>query len=142
QLAFGGRALPNLADNIKCGNSLIAPDYFTGRMFPDPEEMKRINPFEWKLGFPDAMSEGGFDSVIGNPPYGAYLYGQDKDYLAAQYPNQTYQLDTYLLFLEKAVRDLLKDGGDYGMIIPNPWLTNLLQDSMRRFVTEATRVRE
>jgi hypothetical protein len=142
QLAFGGRALPNLAENIKCGNSLIGPDYFTGRMFPDPEELKRVNPFEWEQGFPNAMKAGGFDSVIGNPPYGAYLYAQDKDFLAARYPNQTYQLDSYLLFLEKAVRDLLKDGGHYGMIIPNPWLTNLRQDSMRRFVTEETRVRE
>lgn len=69
QLAFGDRALPNLADNIKCGNSLIGPDYFTGKMFHDPEELKRVNPFDWKRGFPDAMKAGGFDCIIGNPPY-------------------------------------------------------------------------
>ena len=44
QLAFGDRALPNLADNIKCGNSLIGPDYFTSKLIVDPEELKRINP--------------------------------------------------------------------------------------------------
>jgi type I restriction-modification system DNA methylase subunit len=142
QLAFGDRALPNLADNIKCGNSLIGPDYFTGKLFADPEEMKRVNAFDWNLGFPDAMKAGGFDAVIGNPPYGAYLYEKDKDYLIVHYPNQTYQLDSYLLFLERSVRDILKQGAEYGMIIPNPWLTNLLQHSMRRFVTETTRVRE
>ena len=43
QLPFGDRALPNLADNIKCGNSLIGPDYFTGKLIADPEEMKRVN---------------------------------------------------------------------------------------------------
>ncbi|HVB56239.1 MAG TPA: TaqI-like C-terminal specificity domain-containing protein [Candidatus Acidoferrales bacterium] len=142
QLAFGDRALPNLAENIKCGNSLIGSDYFTRKLFADSEEMKRVNAFDWNQGFPDAMKAGGFDAVIGNPPYGAYLYENDKDYLAGHYPNQTYQLDSYLLFLEKAVRDVLKEGAFYGMIIPNPWLTNLLQDSMRRFVTETTRVRE
>ena len=68
---FEDRALPNLADNIKCGNSLIGPDYFTGKLIPDPEEMKRVNPFDWKQGFPDAMKAGGFDCIIGNPPYGA-----------------------------------------------------------------------
>ncbi|MGC1619969.1 MAG: TaqI-like C-terminal specificity domain-containing protein [Candidatus Acidiferrum sp.] len=142
QLAFGDRALPNLAENIKCGNSLIGSDYFTRKLFADPEEMKRVNAFDWNQGFPDAMKAGGFDAVIGNPPYGAYLYENDKDYLAGHYPNQTYQLDSYLLFLEKAIRDVLKEGAFYGMIIPNPWLTNLLQDSIRRFVTETTRVRE
>ena len=68
-LPFSDRALPNLADNIKCGNSLIGPDYFTGKLIVDPEEMKSVNPFDWKQRFPDAMNAGGFDSIIGNPPY-------------------------------------------------------------------------
>ena len=66
---FYGRALPNLADNVKCGNSLIGPDYFTGKLFTDAEEMRRVNPFDWSRGFPEAMRDGGFDCVIGNPPY-------------------------------------------------------------------------
>ncbi len=53
QRLFRDRALPNLADNIKCGNSLIGPDYFTGKLIPDPEEMKRVNPFGWKQDFPE-----------------------------------------------------------------------------------------
>ena len=69
QRLFHDRALPNLADNIKCGNSLIGPDYFTGKLNLDPDEMKRVNPFDWKQGFPDAMKAGGFDCIIGNPPY-------------------------------------------------------------------------
>src|ERR1019366_3195017 len=46
QLPFGDRALPNLADNIKCGNSLIGQDYFMGKLITDPEERKRVNPFD------------------------------------------------------------------------------------------------
>ena len=52
QLAFRDRALPNLADNIKCGNSLIGPDYFTGKLISDPDEMKRVNPFDWESASP------------------------------------------------------------------------------------------
>ena len=63
------RALPDLADNVKCGNSLLSPDDFTGKSNLDREEIQRINPFDWKQGFPDAMNAGGFDCVIGNPPY-------------------------------------------------------------------------
>jgi len=134
------RALPNLDQNIKCGNSLIGPDYFTGDLIPDRDEMKRVNPFDWNQEFKEIMKDGGFDCVIGNPPYGADFDETEKIYLQEKYKNQSYQLDSYLLFLEKAVSSLLHVNGMYGMIIPNPWLTNLLQRSIRVFVVENTRV--
>ncbi|HUW31006.1 MAG TPA: N-6 DNA methylase, partial [Planctomycetota bacterium] len=68
-LPFSDRALPNLADNVRCGNSLIGPDYFAGRLINHADDMTRVNPFDWKQAFPDAMKDGGFDCVIGNPPY-------------------------------------------------------------------------
>ena len=83
QRLFHDRALPNLADNIKCGNSLIGPDYFTGKLISDPDEMKRVNPFDWKRGFPDAVNAGGFDCVIGNPPWSmaGYYIGSEIEYM-------------------------------------------------------------
>ncbi len=70
QLSFvHERALPDLGQNIKCGNSLIGPDYFAGQLMPDEDEMRRVNPFDWKTEFPEIMKAGGFDAVIGNPPY-------------------------------------------------------------------------
>ena len=139
---FHERALPDLGSNIKCGNSLIAPDFYEQQemLFLDEEERYRVNVFDWPAEFHEIMEAGGFDAVIGNPPYGAYLYKEDKEYLKTKYPLQTYQLDSYLLFLEKAVRDLLRNGGFYGMIIPNPWLTNLLQTSVRSFVVQKSRI--
>lgn len=133
---FQERALPDLGNNIKCGNSLIGPDFYDqGQLaFFDEEERYRINVFDWVTEFPAIMKSGGFDAVIGNPPYGAYLHEASKPYLNSKYSYQTYQLDTYLIFLEKALLDLLAAKGLYGMIIPNPWLTNLLQKSIRRFV--------
>ncbi|MBV6395677.1 MAG: hypothetical protein HFACDABA_01256 [Anaerolineales bacterium] len=143
QLGLGmERVLPDLGNNIKCGNSLIGFDYFEGQLSPDEEERARVNPFDWKNEFKDVFAKGGFDAVIGNPPYGAYLYENDKNYIVSNYVCQNYQLDTYLLFLERAIKNLLRENGCFGMIIPNPWITNLLQTSTRKFVVESTRVSE
>ena len=73
---FQERALPNLDNNIKCGNSLIGPDYFTGQLMPDADELRRVNPFDWEREFPEAMKAGGFDCVVGNPPYGTHSTAQ------------------------------------------------------------------
>ncbi|NLG04203.1 MAG: hypothetical protein GX567_10295, partial [Clostridia bacterium] len=62
------RVLPDLGQNIRCGNSLIGWDYFGGQIFPDEEEIQRVNPFDWQRAFPHIFAEGGFDAVIGNPP--------------------------------------------------------------------------
>jgi hypothetical protein len=141
---FHERALPDLSSNIQCGNSLIGPDFYDGqqlRMF-DEEERYRINVFDWNAAFPWLREAVGFDVVIGNPPYGAYLHEMDKAYLLSKYPHQTYQLDSYQLFLERSIQSLLRQGGLYGMIIPNPWLTNLLQKKIRKLVMGNTRVNE
>lgn len=68
---FRERALPDLSNNIKCGNSLIGPDFYDQMemQFLDDEEKLRINVFDWKTEFKEIMDGGGFDVVIGNPPY-------------------------------------------------------------------------
>ncbi|MGO8731482.1 MAG: Eco57I restriction-modification methylase domain-containing protein [Terriglobia bacterium] len=119
QLAFGDRALPNLADNIRWGNSLIGPDYFTGKLTAEPEEMKDINPFDWKQGFPAAMKAGGFDCVIGNPPYiRMETFTGIKQYLRQHYTAHEERADFYTYFIEKGVR-LLSKSGLVGMIVSN-----------------------
>jgi len=70
---FHQRALPDLDDNIKCGNSLIGYDFFDTKLELDKEEQKtlekKLNPFDWKTTFKKIFNQGGFDAVIGNPPY-------------------------------------------------------------------------
>jgi type I restriction-modification system DNA methylase subunit len=138
--------LPNLEDNIKCGNSLIGPEYYDlgqqGSLF-DEEEMRRVNVFDWgdeKKGFGEIMKRGGFDVVIGNPPYGAAFDEQVKNYINLKCVHQDYQLDSYLVFMEQSFNRLTKDGY-YGMIIPNTWLTNLLFKNIRIFVFSEKSVR-
>ena len=63
------RILPDLGRNIQCGNSLIGRDYFEGQLIVDQEEERRVNAFDWKSRFSEVFAQGGFDVVVGNPPY-------------------------------------------------------------------------
>lgn len=139
---FHERALPDLGNNIKCGNSLVDSDFYDQGELPDlnDDDHFRINAFDWKDEFSSIFQAGGFDAVIGNPPYGATLYPLEKSYLQAKYQHQSYQLDSYLLFIELSIAKLLKKDGQWGMIIPNPWLSNLKQGKLRRLVMGSTRV--
>ncbi len=115
------RALPDLVRNIQCGNSLIGPDYWQDRLMLDEEEMRRVNPLDWQAAFPEAMAAGGFDAVIGNPPYGANLSPDEVNYLQRHLADSK-ALDTYELFLLRGSK-LLKKMGGLSMIIPASWLT-------------------
>ncbi|MCK5507155.1 MAG: N-6 DNA methylase, partial [Desulfobacterales bacterium] len=84
---------------------------------------------KWMFGLKD-----GFDIVIGNPPYGVKFSSEEKKLYNALFEHQNYQLDSYLLFLEKGVC-LVREGGSITFIIPNPWLTNLKLRKIRRFVS-------
>jgi hypothetical protein len=116
------RVLPDLDDNIKCGNSLIASDYYAQPGLPamDTEDHLRINVFDWdgKDGFPEIMKSGGFDAVIGNPPYGIPFSRLELDYLVDKNPNTKKFPDSYCLFMEHVMK-LLGANGLLGFIVPN-----------------------
>ena len=137
------RALPDLDHNIKCGNSLIGPDYFAGRLMPDPEEARRVNPFDWQAEFQQAMAAGGFDAVIGNPPY-VLLQDDFRDdaqgrYFRRVFKAASYKLDTYHLFIERAI-DLTKDGCLVSLITPANFLTNNYLRDLRRVMLGTTAI--
>ena len=132
--------LPNLEDNIKCGNSLIGPDFYDSgqqETLFDEAEMRRVNVFDWdddRKGFGEIMGHGGFDCVIGNPPYGALFGKSDKAYLLKQYKNCPSSLDSYLLFYERCLGHLLKTDGCLGFITPNTWELIFSAAQFRTFV--------
>ncbi len=130
---FHDRALPNLSDNIKCGNSLIGPDYFLGALIPDAEEMKRVNPFDWQRSFPKAFGAGGFDCVIGNPPYGMILSESFRSYLDQKCPVFAAIPDAYVAFFECA-HHILRQRGRFGYVIPSAWLGGPGYAMFRKFV--------
>jgi predicted type IV restriction endonuclease len=124
QVSFWGeRALPDLGDNVKCGNSLIGPDYYEGRQMGlfDDEERRRVNAFDWQAEFPRAMAAGGFDAVIGNPPWGGDI-DNDLNYLHNKYPATTQEhTDSFKLFIEAGLA-LARSNGLVSMIVPNTLL--------------------
>jgi len=87
---FHERALPDLGCNVKCGNSLIGTDYGLGTQmsFLSTEKKNQINLFDWDSGFPGIMNSGGFDAVIGNPPWGGDIDGITA-YITQKYPSST-----------------------------------------------------
>ena len=90
--------------------------------------------FDFEIYFSEVFHrKNGFDVLIANPPYGAKFSSQEKQTFLRVFRHQDYQLDSYLLFLERAF-DLLRKAGVLAFIIPNPWLTNLTLKKIRRFV--------
>ena len=133
---FRERALPDLSNNIKCGNSLIGPDFYNqGEMnFLDDEEKMRINVFDWKTEFKDIMSAGGFDVVIGNPPYVRQeVIGEFKTYFEKYYKVYHGIADLYSYFIERAVT-LLKDGGYFSYIVANKWMRANYGEPLRKWM--------
>ncbi len=124
---FHQRALPSLENNVKCGNSLIGPDFYDKQQmaFFDEDALYRINVFDWKAAFP-AVFKGdapGFDAVIGNPPYLSYsgrqaveLSHPERDYLFSTYENSGWPT-AHSFFLEKGVQSL--SARYVSMIVPD-----------------------
>ncbi len=99
---FHERVLPNLGNNIQCGNSLIGPDFFDSQLELFPEQIKKVNAFDWQQGFPKVFENGGFSAVIGNPPYVRQeLLGDQKAYFKTRYKVFHGMADLYVYFLRK-----------------------------------------
>ncbi len=144
---FRERALPDLSNNIKCGNSLIGPDFYDQMEmnFLDDEEKYRINVFDWNNEFKEIMDNGGFDVVIGNPPWIFTKYvdwGEPtKNYIQSTYLNirntlgaslarQSGKINLFAIFLLQAM-NLLKERGIFSNIIPNTILRTTVYDVIR-----------
>ncbi len=120
--------LAALDENIKCGNSLI-----------DDPAIAGDRAFDWFVNFPNVFpgpgnESAGFDVVIGNPPYvfaREKINEAEKNYYTQNYSTAQYQLNTYILFIERSL-ELLENLGYMGLIVPNAWL----------MVSSATRLRE
>ena len=99
------KTLATLENNIKCGNSLI----------DDPEIAGEL-AFDWEKEFPEVFENGGFDIVIGNPPYGAKLEKEIQEYLNKKYIRGA--SETVISFLKLSHDKLMKNNSYLGFIIP------------------------
>jgi type I restriction-modification system DNA methylase subunit len=142
---FHERALPDLANNIKCGNSLIGPDFYQQQslnLFNDDERLL-INAFDWNTEFSEIMNSGGFDAVIGNPPYvliqDEFRDDRQLDYFRLRFVTASYKVDTYHLFIERVI-ELTKRGGLCSLITPANYLTNNYLSRLRGFMLKSSNI--
>ena len=141
QLTLGfDRVLPDLGNNIRCGNSLIGWDYFASQLLPDEEEIIRVNPFDWQRSFPEVFAQGGFDAVIGNPPYIRIQSirewaPRDVDHYKRIYKSaQKGNFDIYVIFIEQAL-SLLDQEGRLGFILPHKFFQAEFASPIREIIS-------
>jgi hypothetical protein len=142
-LAIHDRVLPDLGENIKCGNSLIGSDFYAQPGLPemDADAHLRINVFDWdgKDGFRDIMKAGGFDAVIGNPPYVQLSMEEFKHEAVNAYLKEAFSFsggraNLFAFFFEQS-RKLASPSGKISFIVPNTILTQEGYEELRgRFV--------
>ena len=141
---FKERALPDLGDNIKCGNSLIGPNFYDDQPMAlfDEEERIRINVFDWEQEFPEVMAAGGFDAIIGNPPWlmAGYYVTNGLEYLREHFDSAQGKFDMYYLFIEQGC-NLLRDDGFFGMIVPNKFFHTKAASHLRTLIGQPKWVR-
>lgn len=120
--------LPELRTNIKVGNSLI-----------DDGSVAGDKAFGWEEKFKNITESGGFDVIVGNPPYGITFSDSDKKYIKEKYISASGNYDSYHYFIEKSIK-LLKDGGFLGFITPDTWLTNVYTEKLRNLILESCKI--
>ncbi len=139
-----GRILPDLDANIRCGNSLIDVDF---PLPMDLTEEKRLhyNPFNWKAEFSAIMSAGGFDAIVGNPPYLNIdsVWGRRDlrlGYIKSHYSEiHTDKTDLLFYFLARAVQ-ICK--GEIGFIVSRSFLEADKAQKLRGWLAKNVKVRE
>lgn len=105
------------------------------------EEMFRINVFDWKTEFPEIMKDGGFDAVIGNPPYGAIFTDEMSSYLKDKNSTFVWRGESYLIFVERAFQ-LLRESGLFGFITPDTFLNLRFTQALRTYLLKNSSLKE
>lgn len=138
-----GHLLPNLQRNVLSGNSLIGDDFDSALIGQELDSV--FNPFNWNTSFPEVFEHGGFDAVVGNPPYLNIdsVWGQ-KDrrlsYIKSHYPHiHTDKTDLLFYFLEKG-SSICR--GELGFIVSRSFLEADKAEKLRGYLSENMRVRE
>ena len=139
------RALPDLGENIKHGNSIVGDDIYQEVELDllGENAQHRLNPFDWKTEFPKAMKSGGFQAIIGNPPYiPIEMMGEhERRYYVARHPQLERKYDTSVVFTLAMLR-VLHPRGLLGFISSVAWQTGENFSRVRELLFREYGVRE
>ncbi len=133
KLAEKKHRLPTLRNNLKIGNSLVNDEGLSKKAF------------NWEREFQEIIEDGGFDVVIGNPPYINAIQltktvGEKvKSYWKEQYYSAKGTYDIYVLFFEQALK-LCKKGGFVSFITPNKYLSSPYGVALREYIAKNYRL--
>ena len=143
--------LPPLEGNIKCGNSLVGSDFYARTIFDlTDDECAKVNWFDWEKEFADILKAGGFDVIVGNPPwvslsgkFGNDIYSQSEiDYLQNTFTMaNTSMPNLYEYFLYKGF-NLLRNTGFFGYIIPDRLASNAQFLNLRKELLSKTCIKK
>lgn len=125
-----------LTETVRCGNTLIAPDYFSHKpVFPfNAEERRRVNAFDWQTAFPLVMADGGFDAVIGAPPpYRPFAVKAREEYFQTHYDSYAASAGLYGYFIERGL-SLVRPGGTVAFLVPGTFLRSEPARPLRRLL--------
>jgi len=134
--------LPALQDNIKNFNSLIASDFSMMS-----EDLVRVRAADWSMQFASIMQAGGFDAVIGNPPYIRIQTMQESDADSVEYLNRSYaaakkgNYDIYVCFVERAL-SLVNPNGTLGFILPHKFFNAQYGEGLREMISKGKHLRQ
>ena len=126
------KTLASLENNIKCGNSLIDDPKIAGDL-----------AFNWENEFPEVFANGGFDIVIGNPPYvsAEYISEIEKNFYEKNYFSASGRQNLYIIFYEKSI-NLLRKNGNLGFVTPYTILKNMYYKDIREYILNNTTILE
>ncbi|MFZ2430160.1 MAG: N-6 DNA methylase, partial [Lutibacter sp.] len=123
------RKLNDLNSNIKCGNSLI-----------DSKAVAGDKAFNWQQEFPQVFEKGGFDVIIGNPPYGIFIDPIEEVHYKRHFPLTKYKINLYILFIERMHQ--IFDKGIVHFIIPKSLLFNTYFENIRELLLVKSKLHE
>ncbi len=144
QLEFHEALLPSLSSNLICGNSILGTEILQGKLFSIEEE-KKLNPMNFKDAFPAAIAAGGFDVVIGNPPYRRELdYKHLLDQIAQGSLGKKYRcarMDLWYYFVHRGM-EIMKPKGLLSFIVNAYWIAGTGSEKLIQTMKDSSHIEE
>lgn len=140
---YGSKILNGVGENIKCGNTLVSSDVLTHfpNLIDNPDELEATNIFDWEKAFPSVSNKGGFDYVIGNPPYVEVKnYNVElptmASYIKCRYKSsKNGKIDLAIPFIERGL-ELLNPTGSLGFLIQKRFFKTDYGRGIRKFISD------
>jgi len=135
QVLFHEKILPDLTKNIICGNSLIGTDILEQSLFGGSEESK-LNPMDYETALPKVMESGGFDVIVGNPPWSSKMPNEYNKYIGNKFGVDSKNLNLFAPFILNGIRKIKKDGV-LALLIPKVFIKNTSYSSIRKQILDS-----